>query len=415
MTPLHRLIWLALLCVVALPARAADRLAVLELTGEDASAAVLLQLSDKLRSGALQAAQTADLDLEIMTRESMAAILGDMGVDATCVEGQCEVETARNLQAAYVISGSLVRLEGQYIVTTKLHGAASGSLLATDEAMSATLLQLRAAVHAMGTALLVKGLKLAPAPTVSPASGSQAQISTNFGAIGAGLDVAARLREQQCDEQAKTMGEAIRGERLRRAEQQALSEADRSWASLKPNLQLCTELRREARDDCIAATTQWIDAAQSMQVTLPASVETVATDCGKRSPAYPALTSSVIAAQVGTAEALLARLRRPNPETADPTAANTASDPTTCDVTVELEMMANAGKLGATNRRCLEAKLANPSLGGVLGQLSARRVRTVLLIDARARGAYSVWTRLIRDAGCEVEAAYECVGHRWRD
>ena len=44
--------------------------------------------------------------MDIMTRESMAAILGDMGLDVSCVEGQCEVETARNLRAALVISGS---------------------------------------------------------------------------------------------------------------------------------------------------------------------------------------------------------------------------------------------------------------------------------------------------------------------
>ena len=45
---------------------------------------IMQQLSDKLRTGALEAIRAGGSDLEIMTRESMAAILGDMGLDVAC-------------------------------------------------------------------------------------------------------------------------------------------------------------------------------------------------------------------------------------------------------------------------------------------------------------------------------------------
>ena len=112
-------LWLVVSCLSI--ASATERLAVLELSGDAAPTTVMQQLSDKLRAGALEAIRAGGSELEIMTRESMAAILGDMGLDVACIEGQCEVETARNLRAAYVVSGSMIKLEGEYILTVKLH------------------------------------------------------------------------------------------------------------------------------------------------------------------------------------------------------------------------------------------------------------------------------------------------------
>ena len=83
-----------------------------------------------------------------------------MGLDTACVEGQCEVETARNLRAAYVVSGNLIQLEGQYILTVKLHESASGSLLGADEAQSSKILDLRQAAQDTGYRLLMDGLGL---------------------------------------------------------------------------------------------------------------------------------------------------------------------------------------------------------------------------------------------------------------
>ena len=153
-------LWLVVSCLSI--ASATERLAVLELSGDAAPTTVMQQLSDKLRAGALEAIRAGGSDLEIMTRESMAAILGDMGLDVACIEGQCEVETARNLRAAYVVSGSMIKLEGVYILTVKLHESKSGSLLAADEAQSTKLLQLRQSAQDTGYRLLMQGLGLTP-------------------------------------------------------------------------------------------------------------------------------------------------------------------------------------------------------------------------------------------------------------
>ena len=322
MTQLHRLLWLTLLCVVALHARAAERLAVLELTGSAASEEVMVQLSDKLRSGALDVARSSDLDLDIMTRESMAAILDDMGIDAACVEGQCEVETARNLQAAYVISGSLVRLEGQYIVTTKLHGAASGSLLATQEVIAPKLLELRAGLHNSGAQLLIEGLGIAPSSPFRPVAAtapSEAQFNADFSAVSMGeMDVASRLREKQCDKDAESLGEAIRETRMLKAEQQALTNAKDAWASIEADLNMCTQLPRDERGQCIATTNRWLETARNMHVMLPATIEAVDTDCGKREVPFAQTKRSVAASDVPAAEALLTRLNSSPRRAAEP-------------------------------------------------------------------------------------------------
>ena len=153
-------LWLVVSCLSI--ASATERLAVLELSGDGAPTLVLQGLSDKIRAGALEATQAGGSELEIMTRESMAVILGDMGLDVACIEGQCEVETARNLRAAYVVSGGMMKLEGQYILTVKLHDSSSGSLLATDEAQNGTLLELRQSAQDTAYRLVLKGLGLTP-------------------------------------------------------------------------------------------------------------------------------------------------------------------------------------------------------------------------------------------------------------
>jgi hypothetical protein len=137
-TPL-RFLGLVMLCVgLGGPALAEEdppRIAVLELSGE-LDSKVLQVLSDKVRAGVL--AGTAGRRLVVMTRENMAVIAGDMGVDLSCVEGECEVQTARNLGADLVISGSVVQIGGLWLCTLKLHETDRGGLIGTSEARSET-------------------------------------------------------------------------------------------------------------------------------------------------------------------------------------------------------------------------------------------------------------------------------------
>jgi TolB-like protein len=76
-----------------------------------------------------------------MTRENMLVLLRDMG-KKECGEGDCEVETARNIGADYVISGKVVRVEQSYFVTLKLHETQGGSLLGTDTVEGASQVDL---------------------------------------------------------------------------------------------------------------------------------------------------------------------------------------------------------------------------------------------------------------------------------
>jgi hypothetical protein len=105
------------------------RLAVLEFQSRNLNEDVLMALSDNVRGGALQG--IAGSGMSIMTRENMLVLLKDMGRDA-CSEGDCEVETARNIGADYVVSGKVVVVEGIYVVTLKLHETKNGSLIGTE-------------------------------------------------------------------------------------------------------------------------------------------------------------------------------------------------------------------------------------------------------------------------------------------
>ena len=73
-------VWPILIGFFASPAMAAERLAVLELSGTVVSADDLLDLSDKVRAGALDAARSSGLVLEIMTGAVSYQVMGSHGV-----------------------------------------------------------------------------------------------------------------------------------------------------------------------------------------------------------------------------------------------------------------------------------------------------------------------------------------------
>ena len=60
-------------------------------------------------------------------------ILKDMGKDASCIEGSCEVEIARNIGADYVISGTITLISETYLLTVKLHNTETNALLASEQ------------------------------------------------------------------------------------------------------------------------------------------------------------------------------------------------------------------------------------------------------------------------------------------
>jgi hypothetical protein len=129
------------LLILATPSHAA-KLAVLELTGPSVQSgkvdpAILMQLSDHLRSGALQVAP--EHGLEVLSRATVGQL-----VERTdgCVEAECEVQTGRNLGVDHVMSGQLRQIEGTHVLTIKLHETEAGKLLAIHTARSTSMLEM---------------------------------------------------------------------------------------------------------------------------------------------------------------------------------------------------------------------------------------------------------------------------------
>ena len=134
---------LLIVFILFLPAQAAAEiqwLAVLEFSGVDVDSDILHKLSDQSR---IASSNTLPGDeYHVMTRESMLEILKDMGKDSSCLSGKCEIETARNIGADYVVTGDLLKIDDTYLLTLKLHNSDTGQLLAGKEVTSASLLEL---------------------------------------------------------------------------------------------------------------------------------------------------------------------------------------------------------------------------------------------------------------------------------
>jgi hypothetical protein len=108
------------------------RLAVLEFHGA-IDPAILAILSDQARAAAVEAGRAQGV--AVMTRENLAAILKDMGRGtAACSDGECEVETARNIGADLVVTGEVVKIQDTLLLTMKLFESKGGTLLASKQA-----------------------------------------------------------------------------------------------------------------------------------------------------------------------------------------------------------------------------------------------------------------------------------------
>ena len=294
---------------------AKDVIAVLEPTGP-LDRSILMKLSDESRAAAVNTLPKDDY--RVLTRENMLVILRDNEVDLSCIEGECEVETGRNVGAKYVISGSVIHVDQVWILTIKIHETIRGALLGTSEArgpktlalidsvQKATSTMIRMAILGEKVGVFEAPVSTTGVPSFAP---SQAFSNADFSRSGGVLGVAAMLREQQCDETAKVEGGKARKARLAAAVQEAQSKAKNAWAAQAEELEMCTRLKRAKRDACIDAVRAWLGVARSMAVSIPAGVEPVETECGSRQPVYEAIERTVAGADVKTAELLLTRLQ----------------------------------------------------------------------------------------------------------
>lgn len=131
------------------------RVAILEFRGVGIEQSILLKLSDQSRLAAVQ--MLPKDQYSVMTRENMMMILDDMGKDASCMEGSCEVEIGRNIGADFVVTGDIMKVENDYMLTLKLHDTRSGELLAGEEVAKDQVLDLVNETRAMSAQLYSKG------------------------------------------------------------------------------------------------------------------------------------------------------------------------------------------------------------------------------------------------------------------
>ncbi len=309
--------WMRLYLVVfvalgLLPGRAEAedkaRIAVLELQGS-LKREELSVLSDKVRAGALDA--TRGQPYMVMTRESLAVLLKDMGIDCKTIQGGCEVETARNIGAAYVLSGAVTQMDGVWMCLVKVHDTKSGELLATDEVEGKAPVDLARALRPLASRLMQTALGGGTVQAPVPLCGSPDQVLHQYHSPTCGhhRSLHSMLKEQACDKAASRDGLASRTKRLQVEADKFQQQARSAWRARASELEACTKLKRDKRDGCIQSLEQWLQAAQSKTLTLSAGAEQIKTDCGTRTQAFPAASRTVSADDVGTAQTLLARLK----------------------------------------------------------------------------------------------------------
>ena len=134
------LLTLACVALLATPAHAAEHLAVLELSGA-LPADQRQALTDAVRQEATNATRAAGI--KVMTQENMETMLTDMGLDASCIsEGACEVDTLRNLQANYGVTGKVTDFGGTFVVTLQLYEMRGGTMVGAERVKSTDALEL---------------------------------------------------------------------------------------------------------------------------------------------------------------------------------------------------------------------------------------------------------------------------------
>ena len=304
---LGRLFAALFLMATAVGSAAADQpqyVAVLQLRGASHDNNFLSLVTDEVRAGVLDA--TKGSPLSVMSRENITVILQDMGLDPSCVEGECEVETGRNIGAAYVVSGEVVTVESRVHLALKLHATSQGTLVASKRVDGATAGALIDEAAAAGTALMreggVGGEALAAASAQStPAAGADA------------------LKAQRCQTQAVLTGQAQRAKRLERERQRIQAESRVSWEKLRPMVDECLTLDEDSRKPCIRAVENWIVQSAKLVATIQGGQEAVDTECGPQRPAFESQTDDVQAPDMSVARAMLRRLRQaPKPTAEDP-------------------------------------------------------------------------------------------------
>jgi hypothetical protein len=128
-------------------------------------------MANRARAGALSALAGRSSEFLVMTRESMLALVRDMG-KAECTEGECEIETARNIGANFVVTGDVLVLEGTFVVDLKIHESATGQLLAMESTKAKGQLEVLESLEGAAEKLVRRALGSTPETKSASALGS---------------------------------------------------------------------------------------------------------------------------------------------------------------------------------------------------------------------------------------------------
>lgn len=131
-----RLLCLALVFIGGLAHAAPRRVAVLTLKNSArVTAAEISYITDRVRAGLLSLPSS---QFVVLTRENILALLPP-GTNLADCEGDCEVDTGRNIGADLVITGDVLRFGAGLRVVLRVHDVATARLIQTHTASGATV------------------------------------------------------------------------------------------------------------------------------------------------------------------------------------------------------------------------------------------------------------------------------------
>jgi TPR repeat protein/TolB-like protein len=292
------------------PVKAANqRIAVIEFVGK-ADSSQLQELTDEARLGVLDV--TKGKAYTVMTKESIATIARDLGVDLSkCTEAECEVDTGRQIGAHFVVTGKVTKTGRRFKFMMKVFNTDTAILLTGDTIRAKDLSELEAELRKFTRIQIAEALDLgappaAPATTVAapappPGAPARATASTTFGGSGdmkSAMD--AKLKEKRCRNTAEQQGKILRAQRLTNAVTKLESDATAAFTNFVPTLETCVQLDFNERSECRDLVTNWLEKARNAQVQLPAGQELVETECGNRQEVFPEAQAT---AQIDTSAA----------------------------------------------------------------------------------------------------------------
>ena len=171
--PCHRIFWRVIVATLmvlgASPVGLAQDeavvqvVAVLEFQGP-VDNELLLSITDEARGGVADASRSGNYN--VLTRESMFTYAQDMGLDLSCLEGECAVDTGRKLQVAVVISGRVSQLGNQYRCNVEVFNTDSGKLYGSDSVIASSPIELLKPTRELAKRLM--GIVVGQAPASEP-------------------------------------------------------------------------------------------------------------------------------------------------------------------------------------------------------------------------------------------------------